>query len=160
MEIKKTDTPGLYVGEPFLPKGKVVPTKLVMKENGKKFDQDKIPMELLPTEALREIAKVLKFGSEKYDAWNWKKGMKWSRLAGAALRHLYAWLEREDKDPETNLSHLAHLGCCVLFLLTYETLGIGIDDRWKPQEEVPEPPKPPELPPIEKIREGQTKRKG
>lgn len=103
-----------------------------MEENGKKFDQDKIPMELLPTEALWEIAKVLKFGRDKYDAWNWKKGMRWSRLAGAALRHLYAWLEREDKDPETNLSHLAHLGCCVLFLLTYEILGIGTDDRWEP----------------------------
>lgn len=105
-----------------------------MDEKGQKFDRDKIPMELLPTEALREIAKVLRFGAKKYDPWNWKKGMRWSRLAGAALRHLYAWLEREDKDPESDLSHLAHLGCCVLFLLAYETLGIGIDDRWQQGE--------------------------
>jgi hypothetical protein len=101
---------------------------------GKKFDTGKVPLELLPTEALREVAKVLAWGAKTYDRWNWKKGMKWSRLAGAAKRHLYAWLEREEKDPETGLSHLAHLGCCTLFLLTYELLGIGEDDRWKAEE--------------------------
>lgn len=97
---------------------------------GKKFDNGKIPLHLLPTEALKEIGKVLSFGAEKYDPWNWKCGMKWSRLSGAALRHLFAWLEREDKDSETGLSHLAHAGCCILFLLTYEVLGLGEDDRW------------------------------
>jgi len=108
---------------------------VVAEENGTKFDVDKNPLELLPTEALKEIGLVLKYGAQKYDPWNWKKGMRWSRLAGAALRHLYAWLEREPSDPETNLSHLAHLGCCVLFLITYEKLRIGIDDRWQPSEE-------------------------
>ncbi len=107
---------------------------LAVLDKGKKFDQDKNPLELLPTEALKEIGLVLKYGVEKYDRWNWKKGMRWSRLAGAALRHLYAWLEREEQDPETGLSHLAHLGCCVLFLLTYEKLGLGTDDRWKKEE--------------------------
>jgi len=105
-------------------------------EPGMKFDYGKTPLELLPTIALREIAKVLEFGAKKYDPWNWAKGMSWSRLAGAALRHLYAWLEREEKDPESDLSHLAHLGCCVLFLLTYEKLGLGTDDRYRLKEDI------------------------
>lgn len=98
---------------------------------GVKHDQGKVPLHLLPTEALREVAKVLAFGAQKYDPWNWKKGMDWSRLHGAALRHLFAWAEGEEGDPETGLSHLAHAACCVLFLLTYEVLDLGTDDRWR-----------------------------
>lgn len=97
----------------------------------KKCDQEKTPVDLLPPEGLLEIAKVLEFGAKKYDAHNWRKGMKWSRLLGASLRHIYAFVTGEDKDSESGLSHLAHAGCCILFLLTYETKGLGTDDRYK-----------------------------
>lgn len=96
---------------------------------GVKADAGKAPVELFPPEAILEISKVLAFGAAKYDAWNWAKGMRWSRLAGAAMRHLLAWLMGEDKDPESGLSHLAHLGCCVVFLITYEARSLGTDDR-------------------------------
>ena len=98
---------------------------------GLKYDTGKIPLELLPPEALTEIAKVLAFGAEKYGCHNWRKGMAWSRLVGAILRHLFAWMQGEDKDQESGLSHLAHAGCDILFLLTYEINSIGIDDRYK-----------------------------
>jgi hypothetical protein len=62
---------------------------------------------------------------------NWRRGMKWRRLIGAALRHLLAFSRGEDLDPETGLSHLAHLGCCTTFLLEYQLTGNGTDDRWK-----------------------------
>ena len=100
---------------------------------GKKNDSDKIPLELLPTEALEEVAKVLAFGRAKYSSWNWAKGMAYSRLIGAAMRHLFAWTRGQDKDPETGLSHLAHLACCVLFLLSYTLTSTGLDDRFKVQ---------------------------
>lgn len=96
-----------------------------------KFDDNKVPVELLPTQALEEIAKVLAFGAKKYDSWNWAKGFKWTRLIGAAIRHLYAYQRGEDKDPESGLSHLAHAGCCILFLLQHEISGLGQDDRFK-----------------------------
>lgn len=97
---------------------------------GLKYDTGKVPLELLPPEALIEIAKVLAFGAEKYGRHNWRKGMAWSRLAGAILRHLFAWMQGEDKDPESGLSHLAHAGCDILFLMSYEINGIGEDDRY------------------------------
>jgi len=97
---------------------------------GKKFDQRKVRLGLLPREALWEVGKVLTFGAEKYDPWNWKKGMEWSRLIDAADRHFTKWILRSGPDEETGLSHLAHMACCVLFLLTYEILGIGEDDRY------------------------------
>jgi transcription elongation factor Elf1 len=96
-----------------------------------KHDGDKVPVELLPSEALEEIAKVLAFGKKKYDAWNWAKGFKWTRLIGAAIRHLYAYQRGEDKDPESGLSHIAHAGCCILFLLQYDISKLGEDDRYK-----------------------------
>lgn len=102
-----------------------------------KKDAGKIPLELIPEEALEEIAKVLDFGARKYSPNGWRNGMEWMRLVGAMKRHLAAWLRDDvsDLDPETGLNHLAHLGCCVLFLLTYVKRDLGTDDRWvKPQE--------------------------
>lgn len=98
---------------------------------GTKYDDSKIPVELLPTQALEEVAKVLDFGRRKYASWNWAKGFKWTRLIGAAIRHLYAYQRGEDKDPESGLSHAAHCACCILFLLQHELSNLGEDDRYK-----------------------------
>lgn len=104
-------------------------------QQGIKHDTQKVRLELLPTCALEEIAKVLDFGAKKYETWNWTKGFKWSRLIGASMRHLFAFARGEDKDPESGLSHLAHLGCCVLFLLYHEKHHKNLDDRHKPTEQ-------------------------
>ena len=99
-------------------------------EQGKKHDQEKPRTDLLPPVALEEIAKVLSFGASKYADHNWRLGFKYSRLIGAALRHIFAFSKGEDKDPETGLSHLAHAACCILFLLDHTILGYGRDDRY------------------------------
>lgn len=98
---------------------------------GTKHDDGKVRVELLPFESLSEIAKVLAFGAKKYADHNWRKGFAWSRLLGATLRHLFAWALGEDKDAETGLSHLAHAGCELMFLLAHELHGYGTDDRHK-----------------------------
>jgi hypothetical protein len=97
----------------------------------KKLDAGKDRMDLLPPTALRAVARVLEFGAKKYAPWAWAKtgGMAWGRLYGAAQRHLGAWWEGEDKDPESGESHLAHAACCVIFLLVYGERGLGKDDR-------------------------------
>lgn len=100
-----------------------------------KNDSSKVRMELLSPIAMTEISKVLTFGASKYADHNWRNGFKWSRLLGAALRHLFAFINGEDKDPETGLSHLAHLGCCVMFLLEHEARHKDKDDRYKPDAE-------------------------
>ncbi len=106
-----------------------------LKTEGVKADLGKPSMGLLPWPALIEVAKVLDKGAEKYSRHNWLKGMAWSRLSDAALRHLTAWIYGDDKDSETGLSHLSHCACCILFLGTYEVLGLGTDDRWKPSKQ-------------------------
>lgn len=97
-----------------------------------KFDQDKLPLNLLSTEALNQTAAVLKFGAQKYAEHNWRKGFTWSRPLAAAMRHLTAFNDGEDKDPESGLSHLAHAACCIMFLLEFEKTHPELDDRYKP----------------------------
>lgn len=97
---------------------------------GRKNDEGKPPLALLSGIALIEIAKVLDFGQKKYATWNWKGGFKWSRVASAVLRHIFSWLSGEDKDPETGLSHLAHAGCGIIFLIDFEINKLGEDDRF------------------------------
>ena len=96
-----------------------------------KHDQDKLPMHLLSTEALEQIAAVLQFGAQKYESHNWRKGFVWSRPLSAALRHILAFNNGEDRDPESNLSHLAHAACCIMFLLEFEKTRPELDDRYK-----------------------------
>ena len=90
-------------------------------EKGIKYDTEKPKMNLLPPKAVIEVAKVLTFGAEKYDAENWRKlDNLQSRYTAGALRHIFAHMDGEQLDPETELSHLAHALCCLLFKLEIE----------------------------------------
>lgn len=81
--------------------------------------------------ALLSVGEVLAYGAKKYSARNWENGIMYSRVYGAATRHLMAFLSGEAMDPETRLPHLAHAACCLMFLLTFEARGQGgkLDDR-------------------------------
>lgn len=97
---------------------------------GIKHDSGKVRMELLSPIALAEIAKVMTFGAKKYGDHNYRGGLAWSRVCGALLRHVFAWLSGENLDPESGCSHLAHAGCCILFLLEYAQTHPELDDRY------------------------------
>ena len=94
---------------------------LMTTSEGIKYDSAKPKMNLLPPKAILEVAKVLTFGAEKYDAENWRKlDDLQNRYTAGALRHIFAHMDGEELDPETNLSHLAHALCCLLFKLEIE----------------------------------------
>ena len=98
--------------------------------SGTKHDGDKLRYDLFPPEALDEIAKVLTYGANKYDDRNWEKGIAYGRVFAATMRHLWSWWKREENDQETGISHLAHAGCNVLFLLAYRLRHMNKwDDR-------------------------------
>lgn len=85
---------------------------------GRKFDQDKARLELLPPLALIEVAKVLTEGAKKYEVNNWKYVPDLqNRYTGAALRHILAEMAGEDIDSDFNLPHMAHAICCLMFKL-------------------------------------------
>ncbi len=105
-------------------------------DTGVKHDSGKVRMDLLSPIALEEIAKVMTFGAKKYGDNNWRKGILWSRVFGALMRHAWAYWRGENLDPETGLSHLAHCGCCVMFLLEYSQTRIELDDRYKYESKI------------------------
>ncbi len=102
-----------------------------------KHDGDKPTRpELVPYDAVDFLGRVLKHGAAKYGDHNWLKGTEWSRYLGAAERHLGAFKNGEDADPESGLPHLAHALCCIAFLLVYQLRAVGTDDRHKWEREV------------------------
>ena len=98
---------------------------------GIKYDQEKIRIDLIPPELIEQVGKILTLGLKKYEERNWECGMDWGRYYGALQRHLWSWWKGEDKDPETNESHLSHAACCLAFLIAYEQRQIGKDTRNK-----------------------------
>lgn len=98
---------------------------------GVKNDQGKIRMDLIPPDVEEALARILTHGAKKYADRNWEKGMDWSRVYGAARRHLAKFWKGDDIDPEFGELHIDHALCCVAFLCAYAHRGVGNDDRKK-----------------------------
>jgi len=93
------------------------------KKEGVKYDKTKPDYSLLPPTALDDVVKVLTFGAEKYDRWNWKKlDNLEDRYFAAAQRHLWAVMRGETHDPESGGHHYAHALCCIMYLLEFYSL--------------------------------------
>lgn len=102
-----------------------------MSKEAMKFDDGKLPIHLVDPEIILELAKVLDFGAKKYEAHNWKIGIPVTRYYSALQRHLFAWLECEDKDPESGLDHLSHAACNLMFLIYHMKNNPKLDDRFR-----------------------------
>ena len=88
---------------------------------GRKDDAGKPRWDLIPYEALEEVVNVLTHGAQKYAPDNWRSVPDWNRrYFAAAQRHLVAYFQGEDLDDDSDLPHLAHAACCILFLLAKE----------------------------------------
>lgn len=100
----------------------------------------KVRLDLFPPSAYYGISTVFTYGAVKYDDWNWAKGLPYSRLYGALLRHMMSWFSGQETDPETGFSHLWHAGCNIAMLIHTElvvkqarldgfTESVKLDDR-------------------------------
>ena len=88
---------------------------------GQKYDGEKPRMDLLPFEALEEVAKVLTLGARKYSDNGWQNVENAeSRYLAALLRHLAARERGEKFDTESGLLHAAHMATNALFILWFE----------------------------------------
>lgn len=87
---------------------------------GRKDDSGKLRYGLVPVISLKEIVKVLTFGCVKYEENSWQNVPNAvSRYKDALIRHIEAWRDGEDYDPESGIHHLGHAGCNILFLLWF-----------------------------------------
>ncbi len=97
----------------------------------KEKSKEKPKYHLLPWDALEETAKVIAMGAEKHGERDWEKGIPYSEIVSALMRHLKLFFQDgKDYDIESGMFHTTHIVCNALFLLAYQLREIkGIDDR-------------------------------
>lgn len=110
---------------------RVKPSTMTMSEKLKaiKHDTDKARLSYAPKCALEGMSRALTYGAKKYGKNNYKSGMQWSRVLDALLRHTYAFIDKEDNDPESALCHVDHILACAAMLSFYVSNKVGEDDR-------------------------------
>ena len=75
-----------------------------------KHDTEKPRYDLLPPEAIEQMAQVLTFGAKKYAPNNW-------RTVPDALNRYQSAMLGEVNDAESGLPHAAHIMCCAAFIV-------------------------------------------
>ena len=98
---------------------------------GKKLDQGKAPIHLVPTEIVVGIAMAFGMGAEKYGEWNYREGISYTRLIDSLLRHTLAFLNGEDNDPESGYPHTWHIGANIAMLEWMRVNKPELDNRYK-----------------------------
>ena len=82
--------------------------------------------------ALEMMTLAMEYGANKpeYGRNNWKKGMEWSRLVDAAMRHGLAILEGEETDQDSGNPHVAHMLASIHMLLGNHAMNVGTNDLY------------------------------
>lgn len=98
-------------------------------EKGLRFNSNKPKWSLVPQSALLPMVEVLEFGAQKYAPYNWMKGLSVKEICESLKRHLDAFMEGENNDKESLLSHIGHIQCNALFLSWMMENKPSMDDR-------------------------------
>lgn len=90
----------------------------------------KLPMHLWPETASMMGSLALLDGALKYGRSNYREiGVRASIYYDAARRHLAAWMEGEDHDPDSGVPHLGHALACIAIIVDAQAAGKLNDDR-------------------------------
>lgn len=90
----------------------------------------RVPVDLFPDTATIAGAMAFWEGANKYGQYNWRvAGVLASVYSKAVRRHLYAWWNGQDTDPDSGLPHLWKALACIAVLIDAESCGLLTDDR-------------------------------
>jgi len=90
----------------------------------------KVPMSVISAPVLMEIGLGMMEGARKYGRHNYRvAGVRASVYYDAAMRHLTAFWEGEDIDPDSGLSHVSKALACLSVLRDSMLLENWKDDR-------------------------------
>jgi hypothetical protein len=98
---------------------------------GKKHDQGKAPLHMIPEEAIEGMALAFAYGAKKYDRFNYRNGIHFTRLTDSLGRHSLAFLKGEDVDPESGLPHTYHILANAAMIEYMRVHKPEFDDRYK-----------------------------
>lgn len=94
------------------------------------YGDRKVPLHLVPASAQVAIAMGLKEGARKYGAFNWREtDVETMTYVGAAMRHLTAWIDGENIDPDSGNPHLFHAMASLAILVDAVANDKCIDNR-------------------------------
>jgi len=89
-------------------------------DKGSRESDKKLRVDLVPPCVIEGLAEVLTFGAKKYGDHNWKKGLYLEKeVVGPLLRHLLAWRQGQELDPESGMHTLKHVLCNAAFLVYF-----------------------------------------
>jgi len=84
----------------------------------------------IPQRVLWEVGVGMLEGAIKYGRHNYRPaGVRASVYADASMGHISQWIEGEDNDPDTGLSHITKAICSLMVLRDGMLEGNFIDDR-------------------------------
>lgn len=87
-----------------------IPNSKSDKSKFTKEDSGKTMMSLIEPKFVIGVSDTLTMGATKYSIDNWKLCEDPRRYKDALLRHIYAYMDGQETDPESGLSHLYHAG--------------------------------------------------
>jgi len=90
----------------------------------------KVPFSTVPTPVVAEIGLAMLEGGRKYGRHNYRKiGVRASVYYDAFMRHITAWWEGENIDPDSGLNHLTKAMACLVVLKDAINVNNWVDDR-------------------------------
>ncbi len=90
----------------------------------------KVPFHVIPSKPLLEVGLAMMEGGRKYGAHNYREiGVRMSTYYDAAKRHLTAWWEGEDIDPDSGIHHVVKAMASLFVVRDGMHMGNCIDDR-------------------------------
>ena len=90
----------------------------------------KAPMSTVPANVIAEVGVAMLEGAAKYGRHNYRcAGVRASVYYDGVMRHLMAWWEGEDIDPDSGLSHVTKAITSLVVLRDAMMQGMCTDDR-------------------------------
>jgi hypothetical protein len=90
----------------------------------------KAPFSTVPLPVVAELGVAMLEGALKYGRHNYRvSGVRGSVYIDAAFRHLAAFWEGQDIDPDSGLPHLVKAIACLAVLRDSQHMGNWVDDR-------------------------------
>lgn len=94
------------------------------------YGEAKTKLSDTPTVGIQKMGRVFTGGAVKYGRFNWRDHRVSATVYyDAAQRHLMAWFNGEDIDPESGEPHLAHVMACCNILMDAGEKGMLNDNR-------------------------------
>lgn len=123
--------PGTKAYDLAVAKGELVPAPTEEDTNPKDaIGSRKAGISTIPGQVMAELGLSMLEGACKYGRHNYRvSGVRSSVYYDAAFRHLSAWWEGEDIDPDSGLSHLVKAMACLAVLRDAQIQGVLNDDR-------------------------------